>query len=60
MEGTPFKRKGRWFQAILVTAITFCAMLPYIAPSILMGDIMQTYGCSQTTAGLSAAERKVF
>ncbi len=53
MEDAPFKRKGRWFQAVLVMSITFCAMLSYIAPSILMGDIMQTFGASQETAGLA-------
>lgn len=44
MQGTPYKREGRWFQEVLIAGITFCAMLPYIAVSVIMPDIMQTFG----------------
>ena len=53
LTGEPFKRPYRFVIAPLYLSITFCAMLPYISPSIFMGDIMQTFGCDLSLAGLS-------
>lgn len=53
MQGIPYKRQGRWFQELLIAGLTFCAMLPYIAVSVIMPDIMQTFGADITTVALA-------
>lgn len=53
LTGQPYRRPYRFVIAPLYLSITFCAMLPYISPSIYMGDIMQTFGCDLSLAGLS-------
>ena len=53
MDGVPFKRKGRWFQEVLICSIVVCAMLPYLAATMIMGDIMQTFNADISVVGLS-------
>ena len=53
MEGTAYQRPGRWFQQVLVMSIVVCAMLPYIAVSVIMPDIMQTFGADITAVALA-------
>lgn len=53
LAGEPYKRPYRFVIGVLYLSINFCAMLPYISPSIYMGDIMQTFGCDMSMAGFS-------
>lgn len=53
LSGIPFKRPYRWIMAVLILTIPFATMVPYIAPSVLMADIMATYGVDYSLAGLS-------
>ncbi|MDO5106698.1 MAG: MFS transporter [Coriobacteriaceae bacterium] len=59
MDGVPFKRKGRWFQEVLIVSIVVCAMLPYIAATMIMGDIMQTFNADMSIVGLSVTVQLV-
>lgn len=51
--GEPYKRPERYLMAILFISVAFCAMLPYIAPTVLMEDIMTDFGVGLSLAGLS-------
>lgn len=53
MNGTPYKRPGRFLIAVLYVSVTFCVMLPYIAPSVVMGDMMADFGIGLDLAGLA-------
>ena len=53
MAGTPYRRPYRYLIAVLFLSIQFCAMAPYISPSIFMTDIMESFGVDYSLAGLS-------
>lgn len=53
MQEVAYKRSGRWFQEVLIAGITFCAMLPYIAVSVIMPDIMASFGADIGTVALA-------
>ncbi len=54
MTGAPFKRPYRFIIGVLIVSVNFCAMLPYIAPTIVMPDVMATFGLTDyTLVGLS-------
>lgn len=51
--GVPFKRPYRWIMAVLILTIPFATMVPYIAPSVFMADLMADFGVDYSLAGLS-------
>lgn len=53
MNGEPYKRPRRYLIAVLYVSVTFCVMLPYIAPSVVMGDMMTGFGIGLDLAGLA-------
>ena len=53
MAGSPYRRPYRYLIAVLFLSIQFCAMAPYISPSIFMTDIMESFGVDYSLAGLS-------
>lgn len=49
----PFKRPYRWVMMALILIVPFCTMVPYVAPAVFMGDIMQRFGVEMSLAGLT-------
>lgn len=52
-DGKPFKRPYRFIMIPLLLVIPFCTMVPYVAPALFMGQIMETFGVDMSLAGLT-------
>lgn len=51
--GEPFKRPYRYVMMVLLLLVPLCTMVPYVAPAVFMGQIMQTFQVDMSMAGLT-------
>ena len=51
--GEPYHRPYRIVMAVLILIVNFCTMVPYVAPAVFMGQIMESFQVDLSLASLS-------
>lgn len=51
--GEPYRRPYRYIMAFLILIVNFCTMVPYVAPAVFMGQIMESFQIDMSLASLS-------